>query len=77
MTICQAAEIKNLSTRVEGEILCLQAMFPQDDSALDMEQNMAYKSTSDPTTMYLHQEMKEPDKNEFIQAMQKEVSDQI
>ena len=37
---------------------------------------MAYKATSDPDTMYLHQAMQEPDKKEFVEAMQKEVRDQ-
>ena len=37
---------------------------------------MAYKATSDPDTMYLHQAMKEPDRKEFVTAMQKEVKDQ-
>ena len=38
---------------------------------------MAYKATSDPDTMYLHQAMKEPDKDRFLQAMDKEVKDQM
>ncbi len=37
---------------------------------------MAFKATSDPDTMYLHDAMKEPDKKEFLVAMQKEVTDQ-
>jgi hypothetical protein len=37
---------------------------------------MAFKATSDPDTMYLHEAMKEPDKKEFLVAMQKEVTDQ-
>ena len=37
---------------------------------------MAYKATSDPDTMYLHEAMKQPDKAEFLKAMQKEVEDQ-
>jgi hypothetical protein len=37
---------------------------------------MVSKATSDPDTMYLHEAMKEPDKSEFLEAMQKEVMDQ-
>ena len=37
---------------------------------------MVYKATSDPDTMYLHEAMKQPDKVQFLQAMQKEVQDQ-
>ena len=38
---------------------------------------MAYKATSDPDTLYLHQAMKEPDKHNFIKAMEKEMEDQM
>jgi hypothetical protein len=62
---------------VEGEIFCLQAICP--GNLLDEMQDpiMAYKATSDPDTMYLHQAMKEPDKKQFVKAMQKEVRDQM
>jgi transposase InsO family protein len=62
---------------VEGEIFCLQAICP--GNLLDEMQDpiMAYKATSDPDTMYLHQAMKEPDKKQFVEAMQKEVRDQM
>ena len=33
----------------------------------------AYAATADPDTMYFHEAMKEPDKEEFIKAMRKEV----
>ncbi len=69
-------EIKDVTKHdVEGEIFCLEAMFP---SREEIEHPlMAYKATSDPDTMYLHEAMKEPDKDEFIRAMDKEVKDQI
>ena len=60
---------------VEGKIFCLEAMFPireEIDNPL-----MAYKATSDPDTMYLHEAMKEPDGGEFVKAMEKEVTDQM
>jgi hypothetical protein len=60
---------------LEGEIFCLEAMYP---SREDIEHPlMAFKATSDPDTMYLHKAMGEPGKNEFIRAMDKEVSDQM
>ena len=34
---------------------------------------LAYAATSDPDTMYFHQAMKEPDRDEFIKAMRTEV----
>ena len=38
---------------------------------------MACKATSDPDTMYRHEAMKEPDYNQFLKAMEKEVRDQM
>jgi hypothetical protein len=61
---------------IEGKIFCLKAMFPV--RVTDNEHPlMAYKATSDPDTMYLHQAMKEHDQKKFITAMQKEVQDQL
>ena len=67
---------------VPGELLCLEALFPDGASnykLMQMEDNplMAYKATSDPDTMYHHEAMREPDKEEFKQAMIKEVKDQM
>jgi hypothetical protein len=60
---------------VEGEIFCLEAMFP---SREEIENPLvAYKATSDPDTMYLHEAMKEPDADNFVKAMLKEVMDQM
>ena len=67
---------------IMGEILCLEALFPDGESEYSkmiMEDNplLAYKATSDPDTMYHHKAMREPDKEEFKQAMIKEVKDQM
>ena len=37
----------------------------------------AFKAKSDPDTMYLHEALKQPDRNEFIRAMDKELQDQL
>jgi len=37
----------------------------------------AFKAKADPDTMYLHQALREPDRKEFIRAMDKELTDQI
>ena len=37
---------------------------------------MAFKATTDPNTMYIHEAMKEQDSEDFIGAMHKEVKDQ-
>ena len=35
------------------------------------------KASADPDTMYHHQAMREPDREEFKRAMQKEIDDQL
>jgi hypothetical protein len=69
-------KIKDMTkSNVEGEIFCLEAMFP---SREEIEHPlMAFKATSDPDTMYLHKAMKEPDSGEFVRALNKEVRDQM
>jgi hypothetical protein len=67
----------NTKDDIEGELLCLQALYPKDDTLTSPDPLLAYKATSDPDTMYLHEAMKEPDKAEFLKAMIKEVNDQM
>jgi DNA-binding phage protein len=44
---------------------------------MEMENNplLAYKAHAAPDTMYLHEALREDDKEHFIQAMKKEVED--
>ena len=39
--------------------------------------SLAFKASTDPDTMYMHEAMREPDKAEFVKAMEKEVQDQM
>jgi len=80
-------------SEVPGEIFCFETLFPRDDSVSLMDSFQEYKAAesdkpgvplygmkavqSDPDTMYYHQAMKQPDKEEFKQAMIKEVTSQI
>ena len=73
---------RSTSKGIEGEILCLEAMFPQHDqqyheSRVERDPLYAYKATADPDTMYLHEAMQEPDWKQFQAAMTKEVNDQM
>jgi hypothetical protein len=61
---------------VEGEIFCLKAICPANLLDDMKDPIMAYKATSDPDTMYMHQAIQEPDKKQFVKSMQKEVRDQ-
>ena len=58
-----------------GEIFCMETMFPSTSSE-DGDPLLAYKAVADPDVMYLHQAMRERDRDKFIEAMRKEVQDQ-
>ena len=81
--IAMATEVSQVTRDdIEGEILCLEAMFPdhvQEHNMIRMEQDplYAYKATSDPDTMYMHEAMREKDAEQFKAAMVKEVKDQM
>ena len=53
-------------------------MFPEDcsdnnDNLSHLNPLMAYKTTSDPDSMYLHEAMKQEDRTELLKAMMEEV----
>ncbi len=66
-------ELESTPTAVPTELMCLEALFPE----ASPDEGLAYAASTDPDTMYLHQAMKEPDKDEFIKAMQQEVDAQV
>jgi Reverse transcriptase (RNA-dependent DNA polymerase) len=69
-------ECKENSRQIEGEIFCLEAMFP--DARIEQANPLlAFKSTVDPDTMYMYEAMRQPDRQQFKDAMVKEVSDQM
>ena len=64
---------------IPGKLLSLSTLFPH-DATIDMPNNplLAFKATnSDPDTMYHHQAMRQPDRAQFIGAMQKEMDSQL
>ena len=70
-------EIK--SQDIPGEIFSLSTLFLQ-DATMDMPNNplLAFRATNlDPDTMYHHQAMHQPDRVQFIGAMQKEMDSQL
>jgi len=68
LTYAMAAKLTHASPDCEGELFCLEALFPD---------ALAYTASKDPDTMYLHQAMKEPDKDKFISAMVEEMDAQL
>ena len=64
---------------IPGELLSLSTLFPH-DATMDMPNNplLAFKATnSDPNTMYHHQAMRQPHREQFIGAMQKDMDSQL
>jgi hypothetical protein len=76
MVMATMVGLKNNGSVIEGEIFCLEALFP-DGKTGNEDPLYAFKATSDPDTMYLHKAMQEPDKEQFKEAMVKEVRDQM
>ena len=68
------AEIEASDNSINGELFTLPALFPADESSSDLH---VMKASTDPDTMYHHEAMRQPDRAEFIKAMQKEVQDQM
>src|SRR6056300_397126 len=62
---------------IEGEIFCFEAMFPNYAGEPEQDPLQAFKATSDPDTMYMHEAMREKDADEFKRAMVKEWKDQL
>jgi hypothetical protein len=61
---------------VQGEIFCLEALYAEHKMMID-NPLQAFKATADPDdTMYMHEALKQPDKQEFVKAMEKERNDQ-
>ena len=57
------------------EIFCLEALYPEVED--ELQELVACKASADPDTMYYHEAMRQPDRKEFLQAMLKEVADQM
>ena len=56
------------NSQIQGEIIFLEAMFPEHQQ-VDSNSMMAFKATSDPDTIYMHQAMKEEYKAEFKKSI--------
>ena len=59
---------------VEGEIFVFEGISNIEDNCDDP---IAFKASTDPDIMCMHEAMKEVDKKEFVKAMEKEVKDQM
>jgi len=64
--------VQTNNTMIPGEIMCMEVCPTHHE-----EHVLASKATTDPDTMYMHEAMREKDRHKFLDAMEKEVSDQI
>jgi hypothetical protein len=76
MTKLMVKEAQDGHGDIEGEVFCLEALFPE-AQVDNTDPLLAFKATTDPDTMYMHEAMREPDREEFRAAMVKEVTDQM
>jgi len=67
------AELAYASMNCEGELFSLMALYPSDSCA----DAVTFTASKDLDTMYLHQAMKEPNKDKFIAAMLEEMEAQL
>jgi hypothetical protein len=73
--VMKAEKSQGTKNDVGGDIFCLESLHPDCQGANEPLQ--AFKATSDPDTMYPHDAMKEPDAPQFMEAMVREVTDQM
>ena len=64
---------------IPGEIFSFQAMFPHDDGYNDSVHwdILAFKAKANPDTLYLHEALRELEKQKFIEGMGKEINSQV
>ncbi len=66
--------LENVKNSIEGEILAFSGD-AHDNNPID--DPLAFKASTDPDIMYMHEAMKQKDKDKFIEAMEKEVADRM
>ena len=61
-----------------GELFSFSAVFPEEHAncLLDADPLLAFAASNDPDVMYLHEAMRQPDRKQFLEAMQREVEGQ-
>ena len=62
-------------TPAQGELFSYSTLFPLHDEE-DVDPIQAYAASADPDTLYHHEAMREPDREKFMTAMEKEFQDQ-
>ena len=60
---------------IDGEIFCLQSIFPDHAVYEQQDSILTFKAIANPDMLYYHEAMNQPDKKHFIQAMEKELEE--
>ena len=68
--------IQSLSVTTR-EIFCLEAICDQYKVNPEFDPIEAFKATTNPDTIYHHQAMKQPDREDFKDTMDKKIKDQM
>jgi hypothetical protein len=78
-TYAMDLQIKSASNQSQERSSAYQPCSPKDDASTDQHRDplLAFKASTDPDTMYMHEAMKEPDSANFRQGMDKEMTDQL
>ena len=70
-------EVASITSDVPGEIFSFNSVLDSSLSLNYVDPIISYKPTSDPETLYHHQAMRQPDREEFKRAMDNEIKDQM
>ncbi len=76
--ICTATAASLSKWEVPNEVFCMQSLCP-DLNILEMgpQDILAYGATNDPDTLYYHEAMAAPDRQQFLESMAKELEGQL
>ena len=73
---CDPFEDPKPDAPAQGELFCLSALYPFDCLPFEDDPLMAYGASNDPDVFYYHEAIREPDADDFKEAMIKEITDQ-
>ena len=62
---------------IPGELFYIKTIFNTYNNFNDINLLLAFKATADLDTLYYHQAMRQPDRDDFKAAMNKEIKDQM
>lgn len=73
----QEQEQETIALPVHWEVLSEPTLLEEEEDWDHMVNPVAYAASADPDTMYMHQVLKQPDRQQFVEVMSKEVNDHV